>query len=112
MPRCGKVYMPSCKVCGPSFVELTELVPDSDEEEVVTFTAVNFSFVDPSTGKKKPVPYGYAVIRLDRADACILHYLEETDPRRIKVGARVMAVFEEEFTGSMLDVRHFILLEG
>ncbi|MDI6873444.1 Zn-ribbon domain-containing OB-fold protein [Candidatus Solincola sp.] len=111
-PLCGKVYVPPRRVCGPSFVELTELVTVSDEGEIVTFTVVSFSFVDPSTGKKKPVPYGYAVIELDGADTYILHYLEETDPRSIKVGAWVKAVFEEERTGSMLDVKHFTLLEG
>ncbi|WP_287153942.1 Zn-ribbon domain-containing OB-fold protein [Candidatus Solincola tengchongensis] len=110
-PKCGKVYVPPRNVCGPCFVELTELVPVSDEGEIITFTVVSFGFVDPSTGKQKPVPYGYAVIKLDGADTYILHYLDETDPQKIKVGARVKAVFEEERTGSMLDVKHFTLLD-
>lgn len=110
-PTCGKVYVPPRRVCGPCFRELTELVPVSDEGEVITYTVVSFGFVDPSTGMQKPVPYGYAVIKLDGADTYILHYLDETDPEKIKVGARVKAVFAEERSGSMLDVKHFTLLQ-
>ena len=110
-PKCGKVYVPPRRVCGPCFVELTELVPVSDEGEIITYTVVSFGFVDPATGKQKPVPYGYAVIKLDGADTYLLHYVDETDPAKIKVGARVRAVFEEERTGSMLDIKYFELLE-
>lgn len=110
-PQCGKVYVPPRRVCGPCFVELTELVPVSDEGELVTFTVVSFGFVDPATGLQKPVPYGYAAILLDGADTFLLHFIDETDQEKIKVGARVKAVFEEERTGSLLDIKHFELLE-
>jgi uncharacterized OB-fold protein len=109
-PGCGKVYVPPRRVCGPCFVELTELVPVSDEGEIITYTVVSFGFVDPSTGQQKPVPYGYAVIKLDGADTYLLHFVDETDPAAIKVGARVKAVFEEQRTGSMLDIKYFELL--
>jgi len=109
-PSCGKVYVPPRRVCGPCFVELTELVPVSDEGEIITYTVVSFGFVDPSTGQQKPVPYGYAVIKLDGADTYLLHFVDETDPAAIKVGARVKAVFEEQRTGSMLDIKYFELL--
>ena len=110
-PQCGKVYVPPRRVCGPCYVELTELVPVSDQGELITYTVVSFGFVDPSTGKQKPVPYGYAVIKLDGADTYLLHFVDETDPAKLKAGARVKAVFEEERTGSMLDIKYFELLE-
>jgi len=112
-PKCGKVYVPLRRVCGPCFTELTELVPVSDEGEIVTYTVVSFGFVDPSTGKQKPVPYGYAAVTLDGADTFLLHFIDETDPAKIKVGARVKAVFEDDDkrTGSLLDIKHFTLLE-
>jgi uncharacterized OB-fold protein len=109
-PKCGKVYVPPRRVCGPCFVELTELVPVSDEGELVTFTVVSFGFVDPATGTQKPVPYGYAAIMLDGSDTVLLHFVDETDPEKIKIGARVKAVFEEERTGSLLDIKHFELI--
>jgi hypothetical protein len=110
-PKCGRVYVPPRRVCGPCFQELTELVPVSDEGEIVTFTVVSFGFLDPSTGLQKPVPYGYCVIKLDGADTYILHYVDETDPAKIKPGDRVKAVFEEDGkrTGSLLDIKHFEL---
>lgn len=110
-PKCGKVYVPPRRVCGPCYVELTELVPVSDEGEIITYTVVSFGFVDPATGKQKPVPYGYAAIKLDGADTCILHFVDETDPAKIKVGSRARAAFEEERNGSMLDIKCFELLE-
>lgn len=111
--KCGKVYVPLRRVCGPCFQELTELVPVSDEGEIVTYTVVSFGFVDPSTGKQKPVPYGYAAIQLDGADTFLLHFVDETDPEKIKIGARVKAVFEEDDkrTGSLLDIKHFTLMD-
>ncbi len=110
-PKCGKVYVPPRRVCGPCFVELTEIVPVSDEGELVTYTVVSFGFVDPATGQQKPVPYGYAAIMLDGSDSVLLHFVDETDPEKIRIGARVKAVFEEERTGSLLDIKHFELLE-
>ena len=111
-PKCGKVYVPLRRVCGPCYTEMTELVPVSNEGEVVTFTVVSFGFVDPSTGLQKPVPYGYAAIHLDGADSYILHFIDETDPEKVKIGDRVRAVFEDEEarTGSLLDIKHFSLV--
>ncbi|MHB8896344.1 MAG: Zn-ribbon domain-containing OB-fold protein [Candidatus Geothermincolia bacterium] len=110
-PSCGKVYVPVRKVCGPCYAEMTELVPVSSEGSIVTFTVVSFGFVDPSTGQQKPVPYGYAAIQLDGADSFLLHFIDETDPAKVKPGDRVTAVFEEDGkrTGSMLDIKHFEL---
>jgi uncharacterized OB-fold protein len=112
-PKCGKVYVPLRRVCGPCFQELTELVPLSDEGEILTYTVVSFGFVDPSTGKQKPVPYGYAAIQLDGADTVLLHFVDETDPEKIKVGDRVRAVFEDDDkrSGSLMDISHFTLID-
>jgi uncharacterized protein len=113
-PRCGKVYVPPRRVCGPCYAEMTELVPVASEGILVTFSVVSFGFVDPSTGQQRPVPYGYAVIKLDGADSYLIHFLDETDPEKIEPGARVRAVFEEDGqrTGSMMDIKHFTLLQG
>ncbi len=111
-PACGKVYVPPRRVCGPCYVEMDELVPVSDEGKLITYTIVSFGFLDPSTGREKPVPYGYAVIQLDGADSYFLHYVDETDPAKLKAGDRVKAVFEEDGkrTGSLLDIKHFSLI--
>jgi hypothetical protein len=111
-PKCGKVYVPIRSVCGPCYTEMTELVPLSDEGTLITFSVVSFGFVDPSTGLQRPVPYGYAVIQLDGADSYLIHFIDETDPEKMKAGMRVRAVFEDDGkrTGSMLDIKHFSLI--
>jgi len=108
--KCGKVYVPPRKVCGPCYVAMDEIVPLSDEGEIVVCTILQFGFVDPSTGVQRPVPYTSAFIKLDGADTALPHFIDSTDPDKVKVGARVKAVFEEERTGSIMDIRHFALI--
>ncbi len=111
-PSCGKVYVPPRNVCGECFVPMDEIVPLSGEGAVVTYTVLSFGFVDPDTGRQKPVPYTWAFIRLDGTDNTFIHYVEETDPDKLHVGMRVRAVFEEERKGHLLDIRHFETVSG
>ncbi|MBN2283877.1 MAG: Zn-ribbon domain-containing OB-fold protein [Deltaproteobacteria bacterium] len=110
-PKCGKVYVPPRKICGSCYVAMDEFVPLSDEGEVYVCTIVHFGFVDPETGKQRPVPYGYAFIKLDGADTCLTHFVNSTDPEKFKVGARVKAVFEEKRKGSIADIKHFDIID-
>lgn len=73
---------------------------------------MSFGFVDPDTGKERPVPYTYAYIQLDGAGSRFPHFLKETDPSKLRVGMRVQSVFEEERRGHLLDIRHFRTIEG
>jgi uncharacterized OB-fold protein len=109
-PKCGRVYAPPRLVCGRCWVAMDEFVPLKDEGEIVVCTIIQFSFVDPNTGIQRPVPYGYAFIKLDGADTAIPHFLDSTDPKKVKVGARVKAVFEDKRTGSLMDIKHFTVL--
>jgi uncharacterized OB-fold protein len=111
-PQCQKVMVPPRKVCGDCFVPMSEIVELSGKGTVDTFTVLAFGFVDPSTGREKQVPYTWGFIRLDGADNTMIHYIDETDPEKLRVGMRVEAVFEEERHGDLLDIRHFRTLEG
>jgi uncharacterized OB-fold protein len=71
------------------------------------FTVVSFSFLDPLTGKKRPVPYGYGLIRLDRADSRIQHFLSVSDKAKLRVGMRMEAVFNEKREGKLSDIKWF-----
>lgn len=106
-PSCGKVFVPIRKVCGECFVPMEELVPLSGEGSLETYTVLNFGFVDPETGRRKPVPYTWAFIKLDGTDNTFIHYVNETDLNKLSIGLRVRAVFEEERRGSLLDIKHF-----
>lgn len=110
-PKCGRVYIPPRRVCGRCFVEMKEWVELSDKGTVENFTVVYFSFLDPATGKERPVPYGYGHIKLDGADSAIEHFIEETDIKKIRIGMRVQAVFEEKRQGTPLDIKCFRTIE-
>ncbi|MDD5234149.1 MAG: Zn-ribbon domain-containing OB-fold protein [Syntrophales bacterium] len=110
-PECGRVYVPPRAVCGRCYARMNEMVQVSDEGEVVACAIVEFGFVDPSTGIERPVPYGTAFIRLDGADTALSHFLDCVDREKLKVGARVRAVFEEERTGSIMDIKHFEVID-
>ena len=110
-PKCGKVYVPPRKVCGQCYVAMDEFVELSDEGEIYVCAIIQFGFVDPETGIQRPVPYGYAFIKLDGADTCLTHFVDSTDPEKFKVGARVKAVFEGKRKGSLMDIKHFELIE-
>ncbi len=108
--KCGRVYVPPRKVCGRCFVGMDEFVPVSDEGEIVVCAIIEFGFVDPETGAQRPVPYGYVFVKLDGADTALPHFLNSADPKKVKVGARVKAVFEENRKGSIMDIKHFTLI--
>ncbi|MDY6852330.1 MAG: Zn-ribbon domain-containing OB-fold protein [Thermodesulfobacteriota bacterium] len=110
-PKCGKVYTPIRKVCGDCFVPMEELVELSGKGSVYMFTVLSFGFVNPETGEQRPVPYTYAFIQLDGADNRFVHFLEESDVNKIRIGMRVEVVFEEERKGNMLDIKHFRTIE-
>ncbi len=111
-PSCHRVYVPPRPVCGICFVEPKEWVEVKDEGSLVGCTVVALPFIDPMTGEKRPVPYGFAIVRLDGADTAMYHFLEETNPQKIHVGQRVKAVFREDRKGSLRDILHFRTLEG
>ena len=101
--KCAKVLIPPRKSCPYCFVETGDWADVSDEGVVETFTIVRR---DTGILPMKP-PFSYAVIRLDGADTGLVHLLGEVEPGSVRAGMRVKAVFAEERTGKMLDVKYF-----
>lgn len=110
-PSCHRVYVPPRPLCGICLQSAREWVQVGDEGVIVGCTVVQVPFLDPMTGKQRPVPYGFAIIRLDGASTALYHFLEETDPTKMYVGQRVKAVFRPERTGSLDDILRFRALE-
>jgi len=110
--KCGKVYVPPRRVCGPCFEELTELVPLSDTGVITAFSVVNYPFLDPMTGVQRPIPYTYDYIQMDGADNIFSHIINETDINKIRVGMKVRAVFKpkKEMQGNIQDIIHFEII--
>ncbi|MBC2710294.1 MAG: OB-fold domain-containing protein [Desulfosarcina sp.] len=110
-PMCKKVYIPPRRVCGACFVEMDKFVEVGPKGSIGTFTILRYAFIDPETGEKKPVPYGYGFIRLDGADTLFQHYIDIQDESKVKIGARVEPVFADERKGTIKDIRYFRIID-
>jgi uncharacterized OB-fold protein len=109
-PRCGKVYVPPKRVCGPCFMQMDEIVELGREGGIEAVTVVNYPFVDPDTGERRPVPYIYGYIRLDGADNLFSHVIKVETGVKIKVGDRVRAVFADIKKGRIQDIAYFEII--
>ena len=111
-PKCGKVHMPPRGVCAECFVQMTlkDMVELPPRGTLEGFTVVNYPFTDPTTGGLRPFPYGYAIFKLDGADTYMMHFVDETDPSKLKIGQRVEAVFKEKREGNIGDIPYFKIM--
>ena len=101
-PSCGKVYTPPLDVCGPCFMELSELIEVGPEGVVTSYTVVK----EPLHFRPKEPPYIIAAIRLKGADMDMIHFVHAPE-EAMRIGMAVRAVFEEKREGKFLDIRHF-----
>lgn len=106
---CGRVLVPPRPVCGICAARTDEWVEVGPTGTITGFTVVEIPFIDPMTGVQRPVPYGFAFIRLTGADTNLYHFLEENRHDRISVGMEVEAVFKPdgEREGALSDIVHF-----
>ncbi|HZD18148.1 MAG TPA: Zn-ribbon domain-containing OB-fold protein [Actinomycetota bacterium] len=111
--RCGScsyTYAPARLFCERCFGELaadTEVGPGG---ELVSFT-IAFVGVD---GEPLETPITLGLVRLDGADAVLLHRVVDPGEEPLEIGERVEAVLrpQAERTGSILDLEGFRLVEG
>jgi uncharacterized OB-fold protein len=106
-PKCGKVYAPARKVCGPCFTVMDEWIELPDTGTLMAYSVVNMYFIDPNTGQPKQVPYTYGYIKLDGADTTISVILNELDESKLSRGMKMKAVYNEERVGSLNDIKYF-----
>ena len=110
-PSCGNIYIPPRVVCGPCFVQPDQWVELENTGTLMAYSIVNYPFIDPNTGERRPVPYTYGYIKLDGgATSKLGHFINEVDPAKLSPGQKVQAVFrdKDERIGSLQhDVLHF-----
>ena len=104
---CGRVYVPPREVCGRCFRTMDHWIDLGTEGSIYAFTVVKLPYIDPNTGKPIKVPRTDIYVKLDGADTCLMHWLDESDEKRIAVGARVKAVFKEHRRGTIHDIECF-----
>ena len=102
-PACDVVYVPPRSTCGRCFGELGEWREVSEKGTLLTYT-VDY---EPSPVLPAEPPVAYGIVQLDGADTGLVHMLGEVEPEELSVGMRVEAVFGEERTASILDIKYF-----
>lgn len=104
-PHCNLVFWPPRTTCGRCFAKLKveDMVEVGPQGTVKTFTRVVYE----EPVHPVPVPFYYAVVKLDGADTGMPHFLAGIDFDDIYIGLRVEAVFAQERQGNILDIRYF-----
>jgi len=105
--KCKRIMVPPRDFCEMCFRNVDEYVELKDTGTVNTFSICNVSW----DMKRVSSPLIPAVIELDGASEGmgIMHLLGEVDPKAIKRGMKVKAVWKpsEEREGAITDIRYF-----
>ena len=104
--HCQRVVTPPRVFCEECFAPISEWVELADTGVIDSFSICYVRW-DASRIEKPELP---AIILLDGAErAGFMHLLGEVEPKEIKIGMRVQAVWkpEEERSGSILDIKYF-----
>lgn len=101
---CGITFIPPREYCERCWTKIAEnWVELKPEGELVNFAVVRYG----GRHLPKKTPYILGQIRLEGADTPLTHIVEGIDPRDLKTGIRVKAVFSEKPTNTILDIDHF-----
>jgi uncharacterized OB-fold protein len=108
---CRKIVVPPRTICEWCFRPMDEFVPLKDTGVVNTFSLCYVTW-DVQRIKEPEIP---AVINIDGASPMhgIMHMLGEVEPKEVKIGMRVQAVWKptNERQGSINDILYFKPLE-
>jgi uncharacterized protein len=101
-------YVPARLFCERCFSELAADTEVGPEGTLVSFT-VGFVGIE---GEPLERPETFGIVRLDRADAVLLHRVVDPGDEPLDIGRRVTTVIKpaERRTGSILDIEGFRLL--
>jgi uncharacterized protein len=88
---CGQVYVPPRGTCPADGVPTQEEVELPDTGTVTTFCVVNVGY----PGQRVTPPYVAAAVLLDGADIAFQHLVLGCEPREVRMGLRVRAVWSD-----------------
>ena len=103
--KCDITYLPPrmyCEICFESLEEYVE-VPTSGTVDTFTLTHEDMA------AKRLDKPVVVAFIRIDKTNGGLIHQLGEVDAGDVKIGMRVVPVFEEKSkrSGGLKDIKYF-----
>jgi uncharacterized OB-fold protein len=105
-PKCQKVQVPPKMICVKCFEKMDEWVELGNEGTLKGFTVVTHS----TPVMPLEPPFAYGLIKLDGADTDFVHIIKESDPKKLQIGMRVKAVFNEKPRKRILDIKYFELI--
>ncbi len=105
----GNVLMPPRPVSGLTNTATRGWVEVGPTATLSGYTVVHVPFIDPMTGERRPVPYGFGLVRFDGAATNVYHLIDETDHTKLRVGLLLEPVFKPvaERQGNLADIRFF-----
>lgn len=108
--KCNRVLVPARSFCPRCFVDLDEWVEVNQTGTVETWCLVNYNYY----GMAKEPPYITAIIRLEGADVGFAHFVGGFDlndlnkvKEKVKIGAKVKAVWNKGKKGDIFDLEYF-----
>ncbi|MCW2754572.1 MAG: DNA-binding protein [Marmoricola sp.] len=99
----GRVVVPPPEYDPVTHAAITELVPVSDVGTVLSWSWV----ADPVSQQPLEVPFAFAQVLLDGADAPLLHAVSVASASDMATGMRVRVKWAEEPTGTIRDIAFF-----
>ena len=102
----GRVIVPPMEYDPETAEELRDFVEVGQEGEIVSFAWVK----EPREAHPMDRPFAWAMITLDGADVPMIHCVAAESESDVATGARVKAVWAEETTGFITDIRCFELV--
>ncbi len=104
----GKVIVPPMEADPETGEDVTEFLEVGLGGEVTAWTWVS----QPRTKQPLERPFAYALIKLDGADAPMLHAVDAGDESKISTGMRVEPRWRDETIGEIGDITCFVPAKG
>jgi hypothetical protein len=101
---CSITFIPPREYCEHCWAKISENWVDlGNEGELVNYTVVRYN--DKHLPKK--APYILGQIKLTGADTPLTHIVTGVDPRDVRLGMKLKAVFADRPTNTIMDLDHF-----
>lgn len=102
----GRVIVPPMEYDPDTAEALSEFVEVSSEGEIVSWCWVK----QPRDAHPMDKPFAWAMVKLDGADVPMVHCVAADAENDVSTGGRVRAVWADETTGMITDIKWFELL--
>ncbi|MBI4209101.1 MAG: Zn-ribbon domain-containing OB-fold protein [Deltaproteobacteria bacterium] len=103
---CDVTYLPPRIYCQGCFEKLVNWVDLPPQGKLETFTILN----QDRAGRPYKTPRILGLVRIDRSEGALIHYIQGLEPQKIRIGMKLKAQFRSssERKGSIQDIVGFV----